>query len=295
MEPTVVFVYDDGPLADFEDVYPVHRRFGAPACVACVADWIGDAPGPISRLLGRGTTHLNADHVRRLDEAGWEVLSHGAAHRPLDAAETTAPVAADDRLLPVDTDLHARVSGDGLVVEEGEHETTVTVEHASYRPDRTALVLRDPVGESFPEGATVRYAESVVERELRDSKQALEAIGVEVDNVALPYSRYGPTARAIVPEVYDAVANAAVGGLNVDPTDPYDLRRQYLGRDALTDEQLDRFLRTVRDRRGLALFGGHSHRHVDPERVADALKLAEEYGIRVATLREVAGEIEGRT
>lgn len=291
MEPTVVFVYDDGPLADYETVYPVHRRFDAPACVAVVSEWVGESPGPLRRALGRGTPHLDESHLRELADAGWEILSHGAAHRPLDATRTTARAASGDRLLHVETDLHGREPGDTLVVETDSGETRVTVGRPSHHPGRTALLLRGPLVEPVPAGATVRFTEAVVREELAGSRRDLEALGLAVDNVALPYSRYGPTARAVVPEVYGAVANAAVGGLNVDPTDPYDLRRQYLGRDALTDVQLERFLTTVRDREALALFGGHAHQHVDADRVADALRLADELGIRVTTLREAAARI----
>ncbi|MFC7165317.1 polysaccharide deacetylase family protein [Halospeciosus flavus] len=291
MEPTVVFVYDDGPIADYETAYPVHQRFDAPACIAVVSEWLGTSPGPLRRVLGRGTEYLDESHVRELADAGWEVLSHGAAHRPLDATRTTARADRGDRVLHVETDIHGREQGDTLVVETVHGETRVTVGRASHLPGRTAIVLRDPLVESVPDGASVRFAEEVVRDELETSKRDLEALGVSVDDVALPYSRYGPTDREVVPEVYDGVANAALGGVNIDPTDPYDLRRQYLGRDALTDEQLERFLETVRDRNALALFGGHSHRHVDADRIADALGLAREFEIRVTTLRDALASL----
>lgn len=291
MDPTVVFVYDDGPLADYEEVFPVHQRLDAPACVAVVSDWVGETPGALARLLGRGTGHLDAAHLRELEAAGWEVLSHGVAHRPLDATRTTGRTEAGDRVVPVATDLHSRLAGDTLVFASERGEARGTVERTSHHPRRTALVLADPLDEPVPSGASVRYDEAVVRQELRDSKRALSAHGLNVDNVALPYSRYGEVARKVVPEFYDAVANAAVGGLNVDPSDPYDLRRQYLGRDALTDAQLRRFLETVRGRNGLALLGGHSHRHVDAERVEHAIRLARDLGIRITTLREATDDL----
>ncbi|WP_435102117.1 polysaccharide deacetylase family protein [Halarchaeum sp. P4] len=292
MDPTVVFVYDDGPLADYEDVYPVHRRFDAPACVAVVTEWLGETPRLPARLVGRGTTHLDESHLREFVADGWEVCAHGVAHRPLDATRTTAPVPAGDRVLPVETALHGRVAGDTLRIDTpADGEVRASVARPTRHPRQTALVLRDPLTQPVPAGSTVRYAKSVVREELAGAKRALDARGFDVTSVALPYSRYGPTARAVVSETYDAVANAAVGGLNTNPENPHELRRQYLGRDALSDAQLERFMETVRERDALALFGGHSHAHVDAARVADALRLAENLGIRVTTLRDAAADV----
>jgi peptidoglycan/xylan/chitin deacetylase (PgdA/CDA1 family) len=66
--PLFTFILDDGNDTDFVVAKELFAGQGAVACTAITTDWIGR------------NSHLTADQIRALRDAGWEIMSHTASH-----------------------------------------------------------------------------------------------------------------------------------------------------------------------------------------------------------------------
>lgn len=78
-EHSIVCTFDDGYVGVFQHALPLMRQYGFTATVFVCTDYIGklnnwNLKDKVSRL------HMNLSQLRNLQEAGWEIGSHGANH-----------------------------------------------------------------------------------------------------------------------------------------------------------------------------------------------------------------------
>lgn len=278
----LVFVYDDSPREDYTKTFPIHQEEGVPGCVAAVTETIGTEG------------HLSEGNLREMGSAGWEVMSHTVRHRGLGTLSVTEPVEPGDTTVYTNSNRHGQYPGDPIVVSDGR--TTATARVAGRGTDETGeyVSLREPLGEAFDaDGTNIRYTNARIRRSLRESKRQLEGYGFDVSGLVLPYDMTGAQAIRFAREWYDAVANGRYYGdrLNDATTDPVRLRRAYFNADRMSRAELGSYLDAVAQNDALGILGGHSHL-LSAERIRTAIRMADERGVAVRTLREARSEME---
>ncbi len=287
----LVFTYDDGPIEDFTHTYRrAHRKEGVPGCSAVPA-----------RSVGKGD-HLSAAQLRTLEDEGWEIMSHSLHHRALGDITVTEDVAPDDRRLYVKTNLHGKRPGDPLVVSDGSRSTTVTAAGRGSDDRGEFVELESRVGKSFAasDGVTERYADEVLRAALGESRKQLEAHGVTVTNIVMPYGAYGARTQELAGEYYTAVANGglAIGGRaqihRPENTTLPHLSRAMFRRGKMTEAELGAFLDRIADADALGILGGHSwwQERLPPGRIRTAIRMAKARNIDIVTLRDALSEFE---
>lgn len=278
----VIFVYDDGPMQDYTQAFPVHREFDAPASVGIVTEWIG-------RENYMNDDWLDVSHLRELEDAGWEIASHTAEHTALGSFALVEDVdPADTRIYP-EGPRHGYFHGKDLEVTDGSKTVRRTVADDG-RDDRGRYIEFDePVGARFAAGETIeRYPADHMHEFLGRSKRELERLGFDVDTVLCPYDSCDARTVGFVRKYYDGIANANHGSRINDPAafDPYETRRDYfIEFSSRASERRD--LDFIAKNDALGVFGAHTRKaEVTPERIRERLEWVDERGIEVVTLRE---------
>lgn len=271
----LVFVYDDGPVEDYTETFPVHQEESVPACSAVITGRLGESEW------------LSVGQLREMQAAGWEVMSHTANHRALARVPVTREVAADDSRLYVESAVHGRTPGP-IQVENGDRSATAEIADSGEDEEGPYLELVEPLGVSFSaDGTFERFTDDVLHDALAGSKATLEEHGFRVTGLVAPYSRYTDHTRQVAGDHYQAVANAEFGGINrAGYVEPLRLSRRYFNREKATEEDLGRFLDEVARGDVLGVLGGHSqYESLDPERIRTTIQMAKERDIRIQTLR----------
>ncbi|WP_231185566.1 polysaccharide deacetylase family protein [Haladaptatus sp. DYF46] len=285
----LVFTYDDGPTDDYTQAYrKAHRKEGVPGCSAVPSASVGT----------KGS--LDAARLRKLEDAGWEIMSHSVHHRALTNVAVTSDVSPGDETLRVETNLHGKLPGDELLVSDGSTSATVTVAGKGSDDEGKYLELESNVGTSFSasDGVTERYTDEILRSALGKSKRQLEGYGVTVTNIVMPYGGYGPRTQELVDEYYTAVAN---GGLAIDGRGqiqkPDELTLPHLSRamfrqGKMTETELGTFLDSVADEDALGILGGHSwwRERLPASRIRTAIRMAKDRDIDIVTLRDALSE-----
>ncbi len=282
MTGQLALVFDDGYAADADLVKPILERYGAPATLAIVPDWLG------------GEGNLSNAELDDLADAGWEVAAHGVGHRYLGARRLTVDAAVGDTAVTVSGHVspgegHAVLDGDGFELTDGdrveEHVVAETVEGEAG----PQLVFEDEIrGDFAADEAVVHPDEPTLGEEVVDSKDALEEMGYAVSSFVFPYDAASPRAWELASDTYDAIPNAGVRSLpNPEGTEKTNLRRYYLQTSHLTDPEIDDYLDSVADGRTGILAGHSSWDSVTEARLAYVLDGAEERDIEVTTVAEL--------
>lgn len=278
----VVFVYDDGPIQDYTQAFPVHQEFDAPASTGIVTEWIG-------RQNFMNNDWMDVDHLEELAAAGWEIMSHTTEHTALGTFELVRDAEPVDRLVYPAHFRHGYHHGKDLVVTDGEHRVVRTVVDHGTNDTGYYIELDDPVGEVFPAGETiVRYPPEQMHEALAASKRTLERLGFEVDTLLAPYDNFDAYSMEFVPEYYAGVANATHGTrINAaDGFNPYQTHRDYFIE--FTDRTaVKQDLDAIAERGALGVFGAHTFKDdVTPERIRETLEWIDARDIEVLTLRD---------
>lgn len=279
----VVFVYDDSWREDWTDTFPVHQDEGVPACCAAVVDHVDTSWG------------LLPEHLREMEDAGWEIMAHTASHVAVGNLYLTAPAAAGDERLSLDGSFLAEYEGEEIVISDGDR----TVENAVAGGDQDDtgiyLDLAEPIGESFDAGtAYVRFTEDRIRDEVVGSKDALEDLGVEVDGFVSPFGRSDGLVEDLVRDHYAAFANRGGNGLNaLEGLDPHALGRSSIDGHAVTEADIEAFFDDVAANDTLGIAVGHSQfDETSPERIRFAIQAAKERDLEIVTLRAALADLE---
>lgn len=274
----MVVIYDDGPVEDYEEAFPVHRDLGVPGCVAPPSTWVGKREGTCT-----------VEQLQEMTGAGFEVLSHTRQQESLTASPLVRDVEPSDTRIYPQSPFHAYHPHYPLQVTDGDRSVMRQIEGWNRDQHGAFIELTEEVGVSFDaDDAVERYPPKTVDYILSNSQATLEHMGFEVDSLVVPYDRFSPYVMEIAREYYDAVPNARPDGKLNDPADldPFELHRWYFIENA---DRADRFhtLDTVAHEDKLAILGAHTAKeNVTPEKIQAVLQGAEERGIEVVTLRE---------
>ncbi len=278
----VVFIYDDSPEEDYTQIYPVHRREGVPGCIAAVSGRIGHS------------SWLSPSQLREMEGEGWEIMSHSVRHRALGEITVTRDIEPGERKVYVESNFHKRVSGDEILLSDGQRTETFTVADGGEDSRGKYLLAEKPLRTAFraQDGVTERYTDDLLRNSLAESKQTLEDFGVEISSLVLPFGQTRGRVQELVPDYYDVLANEHHGGFNVRSTlDPYHLGRTVFREGSLTAAEIGHFLDRVREESALGIFVGHSRaKQLTPSRVRATIRLAKERNIEIVTLREALSE-----
>lgn len=282
---SIVFVYDDGPMEDYTQAFPVHQGFDAPATAGIVSNWIG-------REDYQENGCMDVEQLEELVDAGWEIASHTIEHTPLGTFELTEDADSDDERIYPEEIRHGYELGMTLEITDGEQVSHRTVvDYGTDDVDRY-LHLDEPLGESFAAGeAVVRYPADQMHKSLGESKHELENLGFEIDTLLGPYDSFDEYSMEFVPEYYDGVANARHGSRINDPDnfDPYETRRDYFIEFANV-ESVQSDLDTIAEQGALGVVGAHTYKpEVDEDAIHDMLSWVAERDIEILTLREAIG------
>lgn len=278
----VVFIYDDGPMEDYTQAFPVHQTFDAPATTGIVTEWIG-------RENYNGTDWMGVEQLEELEDAGWEIASHTTEHTVVGTYELLEDAEpTDDRVYPEEI-RHGYWRSRDLDITDGE--TTVTRTILGYDEDDVGryIELDEPLGQSFAKGETVtRFGEEAMHEALGESKRVLERFGFEVDTFLAPYDNFDDYSREFAPEYYKGIANAEHGSRINDPDefDPFYTQRDYFI-EFTTPDEVKTDLDTIEARGALGAIGAHTWKdEVTEARIYETLDWINERGIEVMTLRE---------
>ncbi|WP_339104283.1 polysaccharide deacetylase family protein [Haloterrigena salinisoli] len=279
----VVITYDDAPLQDYTQAFPVHQEFDAPATIGVVTD-------SLTRDRDDGVRWMNVDQLSILQSHGWEIASHTTSHADLDQARLTEDIVpGDDRIYPTRT-THADPAEKSLEITDGEKSVTRTVLGGGTDGTGSYIQLDEEINQSFDAESTVeRYTSSEMNHFLGDSKAILEEEGFTVDTLIAPYDAFGEWVRRHAKQYYIGVANAYVTRGRVNSPidfDPFETKRGYFieetSRDVIEDD-LDEIARNG----SLGIFAAHTEKDVvSPEEIRTTLEMIDDRGIEVLTLRD---------
>lgn len=278
----IVFTYDDGPMEDYEQVFPVHQEFDAPASTGIVTEWVG-------REDFQDTDWMDIEHIEELEEAGWEIMSHTTAHTALGSFELVEDVDPDDTRVYPEQRNHGFHGGYEIEVTDGENSVRRQLVDSGEDDVGIYLEFDEPVGESFAAGETVeRYPEDLMHEFLGDSKEQLEEWGFEVDTLLAPYDIVDEWTISIAEEYYDGISN-------VDPTsmindmetfDPFETKRDYFI-EFTSPENTRRKIEEIAMQEAIGVVGAHAFKdEVTEERIRETLEWVEEYDLEVVTFRD---------
>ena len=278
----VVFVYDDGPIEDYEEAFPVHQEFDAPATVGIVSEWIG-------REDFNGTDWMDVGHLEELADAGWEVCSHTTAHTALGAFELLEDAGpADTRIYPEQRN-HGFHHGYEVEITDGDRSVRRTVVGSDTDDVGGYLEFEEPLGETFRAGEAVeRYPEDVMDDFLGQSKRDLEALGFTVDTLLAPYDIVDEWTIEIARRYYDGISNVNPGSMHNDTEtfDPFETNRDYFI-EFTTPEAVEADLDRVAGEEAIGVLGAHTFKEeVTPARIRETLEWIDERDLEVLTFRD---------
>ncbi|ELY99701.1 polysaccharide deacetylase [Natrialba chahannaoensis JCM 10990] len=279
----VAFVYDDGPIEDYEQAFPVHQEFDVPASAGIVTEWIG-------REDFNGTDWMTVEQIAELEDAGWEIMSHTTDHTALGTFDLVEDAGPDDTRVYPEQRNHGFHHGHDVEVTDGETSVRRTVVDSNTDDIGGYLEFDEPLGESFAAGEAVeRYPEDVMDDFLGRSKQELKNHGFEVDTLLAPYDIVDEWAIEHAREYYDGIANVNPGSMHNDPDafDPLDTNRDYFI-EFTTPEAVQRELDQLAANEDLGIIGAHTFKEeVTADRIRETLEWVEERDLEVVTFREL--------
>ncbi|APX95636.1 polysaccharide deacetylase family protein [Natronorubrum daqingense] len=288
----VVFVYDDGPMEDYDDAFPVHEEFDAPASTGIVTEWMG-------REDFNDSDWMDVEHLEELVDAGWEIMSHTTAHTALGSFELVEDVEPDDERIYPEERNHGFHQGYDIEITDGEESVLRTVVDSDTDDTGGYLEFDESVGESFAAGETVeRYPEDVMHEFLGESKSELESLGFEIDTLLAPYDIVDDWAIDVAREYYDGIANVNPGSMYNDPDsfDAFDTNRDYFI-EFTTPAEVEADLEHVAEEEAIGIIGAHTFKEeVTAERIRETLEWVEDHDLEVLTFREAlhaTGALEG--
>jgi len=283
---SLVLVFDDGYVEDYDQLLPVLQSYDAPATLAIVPGWIGD------------DDHLDADQLAALTDAGCAVLAHGRRHRYLQTHHLAADANAGDEQVNVEAghvfpgENHGTLAGDEYELVGPEQTARVTLTGTGAADDGTVAVeISGELDESFAgDTGVLRPAGSTLLDEVVGVREDFAGLGYDPDTFVFPYDAADSRAWQLASEEYDAIANAAVRSLpNPPETSPTNYRRYYLETTHSRPAEIETYLDHVAAQNGVGILAGHSAwDSVPPERVAFVIETARERGIDVTTFGGLA-------
>ena len=221
--PPVVLTFDDGYRSYYDVVYPVLKKFGMPAVVFPITDYI-DHP----RLLWWDRLHLAVHHAR-LDSVSlpW----NGARRLPLGGPATDRFIALSKRhLKSVSDDVKERLV-DELVVALGDPAPLdVGRQTMSWDEVRATMDLTTYGGHTHTHPLMSRIDSCHLEREIRMCSERIRTeTGVSPTLFCYPDGDFTVEAKTLLPRYGFNMGFSTIHGINDETTDRFEVRRLGVG------------------------------------------------------------------
>ncbi|KDE58022.1 polysaccharide deacetylase [Halostagnicola sp. A56] len=278
----VVFVYDDGPMSDYELAFPVHQEFDIPASTGIVTEWM-------DREDFNGGDWMGESELTELADAGWEIMAHTTGHNALGEFELVEDVdPGDTRIYPEERN-HGFHQIYDLEITDGKNSVRRAITASSTDETGPYIEFEEAIGESFAAGETVeRYPEDLMNQFLGDCKEQLEAMDFVVDTLLAPYDIVDEWALEFATDHYDGIANVNPGSMlnPKDEFDPFDTNRNYFIEYTST-ENTKAQLANVEQQEAIAIIGAHTFKEdVTESKLRDVLEWVDESDLEPVTFRD---------
>lgn len=278
----VVFVYDDGPMDDYEMAFPVHQEFDAPASVGIVTEWMG-------REGFNGSDWMGEAELTELADAGWEIMAHTTGHTALGEFKLVEDVdPSDTRIYPEERN-HGFHQIYDLEITDGDESVRRTITGSSEDATGPYIEFEEEVGQTFSAGETVeRYPKDLMNQFLGDCKKDLESMDFEVETLLAPYDIVDEWTLEFATEHYDGIANVNPGSMlnPKDEFDPFDTNRSYFV-EFTSSENTEAQLANVEQQEAIGIIGAHTFKEeVTESNIRDTLEWVEDSDLEVVTFRD---------
>lgn len=240
----VTLTFDDGLRGVYEYTFPILRRLGLPGVAAII----------VEQMESDNDDYMREEEIRELQDAGWEIASHGYSHRriadiPAFYSQEFLAEWREDRAAPAMLQAYYRHPQVACVMEgDTELEMAARLDDAADKPgsyyfdritgelhvnpmpdvsaasgiallDRVFGEYRDTPEDSYREGRPPPRVCSY-EREMDLSRRRLRALGFDVTTYVVPYNYLSDDVLALGRKYYDQMAAGYEGdGVNhvLDP------------------------------------------------------------------------------
>jgi peptidoglycan/xylan/chitin deacetylase (PgdA/CDA1 family) len=233
----VTLTFDDGLRGVYEYTFPVLRRLGMPGVAAII----------VEQMESDNDDYMRVDEVKELQDAGWEIASHGYSHRritdipPFYSQESLIAWRADGAapdmvqayywypqvacVMEGDTELELTAKHEDAVDQPGSYYFDRITGELHVNPlrepvgglellDRIFGELRDPPPDDGREGRRPLRVCSY-EREMDLSRRKLRGLGFDVTTYVVPYNYLDDNVLALGRKYYDQMAAGFEGdGVN---------------------------------------------------------------------------------
>ncbi len=235
----VTLSFDDGLRGVYEYTFPVLRKLGLPGVTAII----------VEQMESDNDDYMREDEVRELQDAGWEVASHGYSHRritdiPAFYSQEVMTAWRDDGAAPGMIQAYYWLPQVACVMEgDTELEMTAKLDESANQPgsyyfdritgelhvnplrevaDALGFALLDQVFGEYrdtPAGADREGRPPLrvcsYEREMDLSRRRLRGLGFDVTTYVVPYNYLNDDVLALGRKYYDQVAAGYEGdGVN---------------------------------------------------------------------------------
>lgn len=203
-KPMIVITYDDGVSQDYTKAFNIHELYGVPMTVGVVG----------FHLLHPDVTIIENDSwvpitVSQLAEIrdspiGHEIASHTMTHRLLGARQLGGTMEAGRTSIVLDsqqkyftpTTIEESVE---CVIVEGDVSENVRV----LRREENAVIISEPLQNTFSPSAYIRLSDKELEYEIKGSKDILESYGFPTKGILFPGARHCHESRMIMAKHYE--------------------------------------------------------------------------------------------
>jgi peptidoglycan/xylan/chitin deacetylase (PgdA/CDA1 family) len=256
----VTLSFDDGLSSVYEDAFPVLKKHDIRATVGIVLDRV---------TAGKTADYMTAKQVLELQRNGWEVASHGLTHkRPIDIPEYLSNERIEGWELKDDTpcqcvyeakydypSIAGLFEGEKRLKELGSMEDVSKTPGSYYFDTLAGSVHLHPFESGNPKDLKIHS--SSYQREMRDSRKGLEALGFEVSTYVAPYNYWTAETRELSKYYYDQAADGGEAPNFRDSFERHWLKRYFVHTMGPAEEVIKRLKKEVVDKDGWVILCFH--------------------------------------
>ena len=201
VRPMLVIVYDDAVRATWTKAYPIHQEKGVPAVAAIN---INGMEGPSGIL---------PHQLREMQDAGWEIASHGLNHLAFYSTDLTQDANTGDTKLYIEYLSPIKVGYVYRVWDDNAGPENVTVTGTGSDDNGNYVTIENGLANSYQvsDGAVLKIHEDYAYKELYESKRILSEMDLRIGAFVYPYNSENPEARVWVSHFYRAACKGGDG------------------------------------------------------------------------------------
>lgn len=174
----IVISYDDTPLEDYTYIYNLHKRLNIPGEISIWVNNLKDISGKEGAL--------SILQLKEMENWGFEMASHSYYHTGLAPGVLLTDIKPGDNKLK--THINSVFTWGAIVPYNFEITNGLTTEFVKISSvDGSFINLKEPIVNSFLNGAIIQHSEEGLFKELVDSKHYLESKGLKIKHFSYPF------------------------------------------------------------------------------------------------------------